>query len=76
MIRHKLYNIISILVLYILLNLCEIVETACPNYCSGHGLCGLGNVCKCDIGWDGGAPDCSSRNICFNFLDYDELKFY
>ena len=36
-------------------------EAACPNACNGHGVCGIGNVCKCYEGWNGGAADCSMR---------------
>ncbi len=41
--------------------LCGVVETRCPNMCSGHGLCGFGNTCACFDGWNGGAADCSFR---------------
>jgi len=37
------------------------VGSACANSCSGHGTCGVGNVCTCFTGWRGGAPDCSMR---------------
>ena len=36
-------------------------EAACPNACNGHGTCGIGNVCTCFEGWNGGAADCSMR---------------
>jgi len=35
--------------------------SACPNSCSGHGSCGIGSVCACYDGWNGGAADCSRR---------------
>jgi hypothetical protein len=35
------------------------VTALCPNSCSGHGLCGSGNICRCYDGWSGGAADCS-----------------
>ena len=37
------------------------VDARCANSCSGHGTCGVGNVCTCFTGWHGGAPDCSMR---------------
>ena len=38
---------------------------ACPNFCNGHGSCGQGNVCKCFDGWNGGAADCSFRELIY-----------
>lgn len=41
------------------------VEAACPNLCSGHGLCGKFDTCEClkgpegEIAWTG--YDCSLR---------------
>lgn len=37
----------------------------CPNSCSGHGSCGVSNICTCYPQWDGGAADCSSRELSF-----------
>ncbi len=48
--------------LYIL-SYCDNVFGACPNSCSGHGMCTMGNVCNCFDGWTGGAADCSRSNI-------------
>lgn len=50
------------LFLLLLSLLCSFIETRCPNMCSGHGLCGVGNTCSCFEGWSGGAADCSFRN--------------
>eukprot|EP00301_Raphidiophrys_heterophryoidea_P008275 c13092_g2_i2.p1 GENE.c13092_g2_i2~~c13092_g2_i2.p1 ORF type:complete len:614 (+),score=138.75 c13092_g2_i2:62-1903(+) len=36
-------------------------QEACPNNCSGHGACNLGE-CKCQPGWEGGAGDCSQAS--------------
>lgn len=36
------------------------VGAVCPNMCSGHGECGLENVCECELGWDLVA-DCSLK---------------
>lgn len=36
---------------------------ACPNKCSGHGSCGLNDVCNCMQNWVGG--DCSGRQCPF-----------
>ena len=36
------------------------VAATCPNACSGHGSCGLDNVCICDTGYTF-AADCSLR---------------
>lgn len=38
-----------------------LVDSRCPNACSGHGTCGQNNVCTCFSGWTGGAADCSTR---------------
>lgn len=37
-----------------------VVVAVCPNMCSGHGECGLDNVCECEAGWDLVA-DCSLK---------------
>lgn len=36
---------------------------ACPNKCSGHGRCGINDVCECMQNWIGG--DCSLRQCQF-----------
>uniref|UniRef100_K3W8H4 EGF-like domain-containing protein n=1 Tax=Globisporangium ultimum (strain ATCC 200006 / CBS 805.95 / DAOM BR144) TaxID=431595 RepID=K3W8H4_GLOUD len=36
---------------------------ACPNKCSGHGRCGINDVCECMQNWVGG--DCSLRLCSF-----------
>ena len=50
-----------LLVLTIFLSLVSLSLSACPNQCSGHGVCKTGNTCSCFPGWKGGAPDCSFR---------------
>ncbi|KAK1942072.1 Tenascin [Phytophthora citrophthora] len=41
----------------------SVVLGACPNKCSGHGKCGLNDVCQCMQNWIGG--DCSGRQCPF-----------
>ncbi|KAL4087865.1 hypothetical protein PRIC1_012296 [Phytophthora ramorum] len=41
----------------------SVVLGACPNKCSGHGRCGLNDVCDCMQNWVGG--DCSGRQCPF-----------
>jgi hypothetical protein len=48
---------IAVLILWVIQ--LQRIESKCPNFCSGHGLCGPNNVCSCDDGWDGEAADCS-----------------
>ena len=38
----------------------HMVSAVCPNRCSGHGECGLENVCECDADW-GIVADCSLK---------------
>lgn len=57
------FNIYRIYI-YALLSVIFVVykcQAACPNACNGHGTCGIGNVCACFEGWNGGAADCSMR---------------
>ena len=60
---------IANIVLFFGLFLFRVVQSACPNACSGHGSCDAGNACACFEGWDGGAADCSS-SIFYLFLEY------
>jgi hypothetical protein len=43
----------------------DAAHAACPKLCSGHGICGDGNICSCFEGWDPGAADCSRRTSIF-----------
>lgn len=38
----------------------RLVSAVCPNRCSGHGECGLENVCECEADW-GIVADCSLK---------------
>jgi len=55
------------------ISLCFIaaVNAACDNGCSGHGVCGLNDVCKCHDGWATGmdktSGDCSDRVCPYDF---------
>jgi len=62
-IKHRHY----LLVLTIFLSLISLSLSACPNQCSGHGVCKTGNTCSCFPGWRGGAPDCSFRYVSIRF---------
>lgn len=48
----------SVLFILLILNFQEALAV-CPNLCSGHGACGISNVCECYDGWNAGAADCS-----------------
>ncbi|GMF16079.1 unnamed protein product [Phytophthora lilii] len=45
---------------------------ACPNKCSGHGRCGLNDVCECMQNWIGG--DCSGRQCPFTRAWHDTAQ--
>lgn len=49
-----------------------IVQGACPNKCSGHGKCGLNDVCQCMQNWIGG--DCSSRQCPYTRAWHDTAQ--
>ena len=51
----------QVLFLTLILGFISQVAGECANACNGHGTCGIGNVCKCFEGWNGGAADCSMR---------------
>jgi len=57
----------------IVLSICLIatVNAACDNGCSGHGVCGLNDVCACHDGWATGmtkiSGDCSDRVCPYDF---------
>ncbi|EEY55366.1 uncharacterized protein PITG_09306 [Phytophthora infestans T30-4] len=52
-----------VVALTLLLATPSLVLGACPNKCSGHGKCGLNDVCQCMQNWVGG--DCSGRQCAF-----------
>lgn len=52
------YSIILILILIII----SVVDSRCPNSCTGHGYCQTDGTCECYTGWTI-APDCSLSNI-------------
>ena len=43
----------------ILFALVGLASAACPNGCSGNGICGANDKCSCFQNWQG--PDCSLR---------------
>lgn len=47
-------SVLNILIVSLILH---IVFAACPNSCSGHGICSTNNVCRCYPGYSEG--DCS-----------------
>jgi len=49
-----------------------VVLGACPNKCSGHGKCGLNDVCDCLQNWVGG--DCSGRQCPFTRAWHDTAQ--
>lgn len=46
--------------LFLLACVMSTADAVCPNMCSGHGECGLENVCECEDGW-GLIADCSLK---------------
>ncbi|EGZ09229.1 hypothetical protein PHYSODRAFT_549865 [Phytophthora sojae] len=50
----------------------SVVLGACPNKCSGHGKCGLNDVCDCMQNWIGG--DCSGRQCPFTRAWHDTAQ--
>lgn len=53
-------TIVAALAVLLLCDRVGIAKAVCPNMCSGHGECGLENVCECEAGWDLIA-DCSLK---------------
>jgi hypothetical protein len=45
-----------------------VVDSKCPNSCSGHGSCGTANICACFNNWNGGAADCSQSDEICDFI--------
>ncbi|KAG1712362.1 hypothetical protein DVH05_000109 [Phytophthora capsici] len=58
--------------LTVLLAIPSVVMGACPNKCSGHGKCGLNDVCQCMQNWIGG--DCSGRQCPFTRAWHDTAQ--
>ncbi|KAG7388490.1 hypothetical protein PHYPSEUDO_012276 [Phytophthora pseudosyringae] len=58
--------------LAVLLATPSVVLGACPNKCSGHGKCGLNDVCDCMQNWIGG--DCSGRLCPFTRAWHDTAQ--
>lgn len=55
--QRNIYFMNSVLNILIVSLILHIVFTACPNSCSGHGICSTNNVCRCYPGYSEG--DCS-----------------
>jgi hypothetical protein len=49
----------TIMAAFLLFLLFPVIQSACPNFCSGHGTCDTDNTCDCFRGWTG-AIDCSA----------------
>ncbi|KAF1771891.1 EGF-like domain, extracellular [Phytophthora cactorum] len=61
-----------VVALIVLLATPSFVLGACPNKCSGHGKCGLNDVCQCMQNWVGG--DCSGRQCPFTRAWHDTAQ--
>ncbi|KAG3095785.1 hypothetical protein PI124_g15984 [Phytophthora idaei] len=61
-----------VVALTVLLATPSFVLGACPNKCSGHGKCGLNDVCQCMQNWAGG--DCSGRQCPFTRAWHDTAQ--
>lgn len=59
----------SFLLLAVLAALAAYVSAECNNMCSGHGVCGTNDMCRCYRNWRG--ADCSERTCQFgrSFVD-------
>lgn len=50
-----------------------LVVSECPNGCSGHGTCGLYDMCKCYRNWMGN--DCSQSKPFFVIIYEEDSEF-
>jgi hypothetical protein len=48
-----------------------VVESTCPNLCSGHGSCGAGDVCTCYTTYNA-STDCSMRHCPYGLVWADK----
>ena len=49
-----------------------LIHAECPNACSGHGVCGVKDMCTCDRNWQG--SDCLRRTCPFGISHIDIPK--